>query len=75
MGRALEIGEPDRLLRIKEVMQRVPLGRSTIYARMSRGDFPPARVLGGGVVAWLESEVSAWISACPTRESGNDNQG
>ena len=54
-----------RLIRLKEVLQLVPLGRSTIYERMNAGTFPKALDLGGNVVAWRESEVLAWIDALP----------
>ena len=54
----------DRFLRIKEVIDLVALGRSTIYDRVAAGTFPAARDLGGGVVRWRESEVRAWMDAC-----------
>lgn len=58
-----------RLIRLKEVMNLVPLGRSTIYDRMRAGTFPASRDLGGGVVAWSESDVLDWIEAQPVRGS------
>lgn len=51
----------ERLLRINDVAQKTGLGRSTIYRRVSRGEFPGAYDLGGGVVAWKESDVDRWI--------------
>lgn len=54
-----------RLIRLKEVLTLVPLSRSTIYERMSAGTFPRSRDLGGGVVAWHEAEVLAWIEGRP----------
>lgn len=59
-----------KLIRIKDVMAIVPLGRSTIYRRMDDGTFPKARDLGGGVVAWLEDDIRAWIEARPEPEYG-----
>lgn len=59
-----------RLIRIKEVLQRVPLSRATIYTRMAAGTFPKSRDLGGGVVAWHEQDIDAWIASCPA--SGED---
>ncbi|MCP3732058.1 AlpA family transcriptional regulator [Sphingomonas sp. MG17] len=58
----------DRLIRLKEVLTLVPLSRSTIYERMSGGTFPRARNLGGGVVAWRESDIREWIEQCPETE-------
>ena len=54
-----------RLIRLKELMTIVPLSRSTIYDRMNAGTFPRSRDLGGGVVAWIEADVAAWIEGCP----------
>lgn len=61
-----------RLIRLKEVLQLVPLGRSTIYERMNAGTFPKSRDLGGNVVAWRESEVLAWIDALPLTDTENN---
>jgi prophage regulatory protein len=52
-----------RLLRLREVLARIPLKRSTIYARVAAGTFPKPVPLGSPhAVAWLESEIDAWIS-------------
>lgn len=58
-----------RLIRLKEVLQLVPLGRSTIYDRMDAGTFPLSKDLGGGVVAWYEQDVLDWIESQPVRGS------
>jgi len=54
-----------RLIRLKQVLSVVPLSRSTIYERMDAGTFPRSKDLGGGVVAWLESDIQRWIDSCP----------
>lgn len=54
-----------RLIRLKEVLELVPLSRSTIYARMKAGTFPQSKSLGGGVVAWYEWQVLEWIDRQP----------
>jgi len=50
-----------KLIRLPEVRQRVPLSRSMIYELMSRGEFPTPVSLGARSVAWIESEVDAWV--------------
>ncbi|WP_338073324.1 AlpA family transcriptional regulator [Billgrantia aerodenitrificans] len=50
-----------KLVRIKEVMDRTGLGRSTVYKYMNLGLFPKPIRLGSRAVAWVESEVVAWI--------------
>lgn len=60
-----QLAEPHRvtrLIRLPEVMNRVGLGRSTIYRWMSEGRFPKPVQLGGHAVAWVETEVDAWVS-------------
>lgn len=50
-----------RLLRIEQVMEITALGRSTIYDRMKRGQFPERRKLGHRCSRWAESDITAWI--------------
>ncbi|WP_363800041.1 AlpA family transcriptional regulator [Lysobacter firmicutimachus] len=51
---------PRRLIRIREVCDRVGLSKSTIYDRIGRGDFPKPVPLGT-IVAWVEAEIDRWI--------------
>jgi prophage regulatory protein len=51
------------IIRLPEVKRRTGLSRSTLYARMDSKEFPQSIPLGGGLVGWLESEVTAWIQA------------
>lgn len=53
----------ERLLRRKEVEDRVGLARSTIYEMMSKGQFPKPVKLGLRAVRWREDDVDAWIAA------------
>ena len=49
------------VLRLPTVKDRTGLSGSTIYLRMSRGEFPTPVNLGGRAVGWLESEIEDWI--------------
>ncbi len=51
------------LLRRPEVEVRTGLSRSTVYSWMKRGDFPQPVKLGTRLVAWRESEVTAWLES------------
>ena len=55
--------KPQRFLRLAEVQRRVPYSRSTIYLKVSRGEFPPPIDLGARAVAWLESDIDEWIAS------------
>ena len=52
-----------RLLRLTDVRERVPYSRSTIYKLISQGEFPKPISIGERAVAWLESDIDAWIEA------------
>ncbi|KAE8437816.1 MULTISPECIES: AlpA family transcriptional regulator [Halomonadaceae] len=51
----------NRLIRIKDVMDRTGLARSTVYKYINLGQFPQPIKLGTRAVAWVEREVEAWI--------------
>ncbi|MDN8000949.1 helix-turn-helix transcriptional regulator [Burkholderia multivorans] len=55
-------GAKARLIRLREVRTRVGLGASTLYRYLAAGKFPRPVEIGGGRVAWLESEIDAWIA-------------
>lgn len=51
-----------KILRLPEVKASTGLSRSTIYLRISRGEFPPPISLGGGrAVGWVEAEIQQWL--------------
>ena len=52
-----------KLLRLADVRDRVPYSRSTIYQLIAQGKFPKPINLGARAVAWLESDIDAWIEA------------
>ena len=58
-------GTTDRLLRLKEVIERTALSRSTIYRLMRDGSFPEPLKIGPRAVRWRESETEAWVAARP----------
>jgi len=60
----------DRFLSEKTILdQLVPWGRTTLWRKVRAGDFPPPRKISQNRKAWLESEVSDWISARPVADA------
>lgn len=59
-----------RILRIKDLVERMGLSVSTIYDRMNPSsprhapDFPKPFPLGGKAVGWSEEDVDAWLRNC-----------
>ena len=49
------------ILRLPAVKSRTGLSRSTIYLRISKGEFPPPISLGGRAVGWLEDDIESWF--------------
>jgi len=56
-----------RIVRLKQLTERIGLGRSTIYDRMDvqspRYDatFPKPIKLGAAAIGWIDSEITTWI--------------
>lgn len=50
-----------KYLRLPDVMAATGLARSSIYAAVSRGDFPAPVKLSARAVAWPADEVTAWL--------------
>lgn len=52
-----------KFIRLPEVKNKTGLSRSSIYLRMSNGDFPRSISLGNGsrAIGWLESDVNQWL--------------
>lgn len=54
----------ETLLRIKDVLHKTGLSRSSLYEKIARRNFPEPIKLGLRSVAWLESEVNEWVLQC-----------
>ncbi|GAA3716974.1 AlpA family transcriptional regulator [Oceanisphaera sediminis] len=50
-----------RFLRLKDVIDKTGLSRSTIYRQIAEGCFPKGIPLGGKATGWLESEIEDWM--------------
>lgn len=51
----------ERLLRLQEVLHRVGVSRSSWYAGIQRGIFPPPVKLGGKTAVWPSSTINQFI--------------
>lgn len=49
------------LMRCPEVLDLVPLSKSTLYLMIQQGSFPAPVKLGRRAVAWRLADVEAWI--------------
>lgn len=60
------------ILRMREVLNRIGVSRSTIYVMMGRGDFPPPLRLGSHSIGWRDSDIEEWIASRPVSPRGED---
>jgi prophage regulatory protein len=54
--------EPDRIIRLRTVLNRSGLSRSTVYRKINEGTFPPQVKVSLNGVGWRESELNRWIA-------------
>ena len=52
----------DRFLREAEVARITGLSRTTRWRLERRGEFPRRRSISRNAVAWLASEIQAWVT-------------
>ena len=65
--------EPDRIIRLKTVLSRTGLSRSTIYRKIAEGTFPAQLKISTNGTGWHESDISRWI-ADPVVDGGRANR-
>lgn len=64
-GGGTQSASSERLLRLRQVQDFVPLSKATIYGMIQAGDFPRPVQLGRQCVAWRLSEIEHWIRSRP----------
>jgi prophage regulatory protein len=67
--------QPDRIVRLKTVLARTGLSRSTIYRKIAEGTFPAQLRISTNGAGWRESDIDRWITDPvrwrPEEEAGN----
>jgi prophage regulatory protein len=64
--------EPRRMLSEKQVLEIVPVGRTTLYRMEKAGRFPKSTYISPNRRVWFEDQVVAWQSAV---DEFNPNRG
>ena len=57
----MQTDTPDRILRLKSVLERTGLCRSTMYRKMQNGSFPKNVQLSIRCTGWRESAINDWL--------------
>jgi prophage regulatory protein len=63
------------VLRLPQVIKKTGLRRSTIYAAIQAGRFPPPIRLGPRSVGWLTGHVESWLRSRADAEDGTSKMG
>ena len=53
---------PQVILRLPKVKERTGLSRSTIYLKVSRGEFPAPISLSSRAIGFVETEIESWLT-------------
>lgn len=55
--------QPDRIVRLKTVLARTGLSRSTIYRKIAEGTFPAQiKISNANGAGWKESDINRWVA-------------
>lgn len=66
----------DRIIRLKTVLARTGLSRSTLYRKMSEGTFPRQIAISAHGAGWHESAINLWIAdPCAYRQDNSVQSG
>ena len=64
--------EPERIVRLRTVLARTGLSRSTICRKIAQGTFPAQLKISANGTGWHESDINRWIADpvgwCPKAE-------
>lgn len=55
------MSDPERIIRLKTVLSRTGLSRSTMYRKIAEGTFPCQVKISVHGAGWRESAINRWI--------------
>lgn len=56
---------PNRIIRLRTVLDRTGLSRSTLYRKIGEGSFPAQLRISVHGAGWSEAEVERWVANPP----------
>ena len=68
------MSNPERIIRLKTVLHRTGLSRSTLYRKIADGTFPRQVSISIHGAGWHESAVNRWV-ANPAGYRADDSEG
>ncbi|ARU05568.1 hypothetical protein CCO03_13535 [Comamonas serinivorans] len=64
------LDQPDSLLRLPDVLKRVPVSRATWWAGVKSGRFPQAVKLGPRTTCWRSADIDRLIASASQQQEG-----
>ena len=52
----------EKFLRLPQILQLIPIGKSTLWEKVKKGEFPKQIKLGPKISVWKASDVQAYIN-------------
>jgi prophage regulatory protein len=56
------VSNPERIIRLRTVLDRTGLSRTTLYRKIGEGTFPRQVTISIHGTGWYESAVNRWIA-------------
>ncbi|TPN83203.1 AlpA family phage regulatory protein [Mesorhizobium sp. CU2] len=56
------MAEADRIIRLRTVLARTGLSRSTMYRKIAEGTFPGQIKISVNGAGWKESDINRWVT-------------
>jgi prophage regulatory protein len=67
--------DPDRIIRLRTVLDRTGLSRSTLYRKIAEGTFPAQLRISIHGAGWREKDIDKWVKEPEGwRQEGEDNR-
>jgi predicted DNA-binding transcriptional regulator AlpA len=66
--------EPRRMLNEKQILQIIPIGRTTLYRMEKAGRFPKSTYISPNRRVWFADEIIAWQNVVNGRGRGRRQQ-
>ncbi|MGK6317943.1 helix-turn-helix transcriptional regulator [Sphingomonas sp. DT-204] len=67
------MSNPERIIRLKTVLDRTGLSRATLYRKIGEGTFPRQVRISIHGAGWYESAVNRWIADPRSYRENNDS--
>lgn len=64
----------EKIIRLRTVLARTGLSRSTLYRKITEGTFPAQLKISVHGAGWYESQIDRWIADPAGYRADNDNR-